>query len=85
MALYLERNYTESKAMCQSELRKLKELHLDPLIKNLSPATDFKTIEAAFTKVISGYDSTCVGPASEEVLNDFIEVSAQHTVWFRTY
>ena len=77
LALYLERNYTESKSLCQSRLRKLKEQRLDPLIKNLTPATDFKTIEEAFVRIISEYDSTCVGPASDEVLNNFIEVSAQ--------
>ena len=74
LALYLERNYTESRSMCQTLLKNLKEQHLDPLIKNLTPATDFRMIEAKFKQIISEYDQKSVGPASEDVLNAFIEV-----------
>ena len=77
LALYLEKNYSQSKLTCQSHLNDLKQQHLDPVIKNISPETDFKTIEAAFVNVVSKYsdDKRCVGPASDEVLEDFIQVS----------
>ena len=77
LAVYLKRNYTESKSECQSQLRKLKELYLDPLINYLTPATVFTATKAALTRIISEYQSTCVGPATEEVLSDFIAVSVR--------
>ena len=77
LALYLKRNNTVSKLLCQSQINKLKGQHLDPLISNLTPATDFKTIEAVVARIISEYDSMSVGPASAEVLSNFIEVSAK--------
>ena len=71
---YLEENYTKSKSVCQTLINSLKEIHLDPLIKNLSPQTDFRTIERAFTSLISAYNKKCVGPASRDVLDAFIQV-----------
>ena len=74
LAFYLEKNYGKSKSVCQDLIKSLKDCHLDPLIKTLTPDTDFKTIETAFTTLISTYNKQCVGPASEDVLNTFIQV-----------
>ena len=76
LAFYLEKNYGKSKSACQVLLNDLKKRHLDPLIRNLTPGTDFKTIEAAFLKLISEYNDKCVGPASDDVRNAFIQVYA---------
>ena len=80
LAHYLEKNWTASKSTCQSLLKKLKERHLDPLIKNLTPSTDFKTIEVAFMKVITEYNDGCIGPCADDVLNSFIAVSLSQTL-----
>ena len=45
-----------------------------PLTKSLSPQTDFRTIERAFTSLISTYNKKCVGPASRDVLDAFLQV-----------
>ena len=74
MALYLEKNYRKSKSACQTLISALEEKHLDPLFKTFTPEMDFKTVETAFTIVISLYDERCVGPASEDVLRVFIQV-----------
>ena len=58
-------------------VKDLKEQHLDPLIKMLTPETDFKTIETAFMTLISLYNEKCRGPASEDVLTAFIQVLDQ--------
>lgn len=73
LAFYLEKNYGKSKSACQALLERLRQEHLDPLIKHLTPETDFRTIEAAFMTLISAYKK-CVGPASDEVLNVFVQV-----------
>ena len=74
LALYLEKNHTESKSVCQALMNSLKEKYLDPLTKSLSPQTDFRKIESAFISLISAYNETCVGPASHDVLDAFIQV-----------
>lgn len=74
LAFYLEKNYSTSKSTCQTLLNGLKEKHLDPLIAKLTPETDFKTIETAFVTLISVYNDKCVGPASDDVRNVFIQV-----------
>lgn len=76
LAFYLEKNYGASKSACQALVDNLKQQHLDPLINNLTPETDFKTIEAAFTTLISRYNKGCIGPASDDVLtsNAFVQV-----------
>lgn len=74
LAFYLEKNYGKSKSACQALLNGLKEQHLDPLIMRLTPETDFKTIESAFVNLISVYNDKCVGPASDDVRDTFIQV-----------
>ena len=79
MALYLEKNYSQSKLACQSILNDLRNRYLDPVIKNITPDTDFRTIEAAFVRVVTEYNGNgkckkSVGPASDEVLESFIQV-----------
>ena len=75
LAFYLEKNYKESKLACQALVKRLQEQHLDPKIEQLTPETDFRTIEAAMMSLISEYKEQCVGPASNEVLGDFMEVN----------
>lgn len=74
LAFYLEKNYGISKSTCYTLMDSLKQQYLDPLIKHLTPETDFKTIEAAFVNLVSKYRQKCVGPASDEVLDAFIKV-----------
>lgn len=74
LALYLEKNYGKSKSACQVLVQQLREKHLEPLIKHLTPETDFKTIERAFMTLISSYNEQSVGPASDDVLNTFMQV-----------
>ena len=75
LAFYLEKNYRESKLVCQALVKRLREVHLDPKIEQLTQETDFRTIEAAMMRLISEYKEQCVGPASNEVLGDFMEVN----------
>lgn len=74
LARYLHENYSKSRSLCQSLVEQLKEKHLDPLINQLSPATDFRDIEAAFAAVVTSYDERSVGPAADDVLEHFIQV-----------
>ena len=75
LAFYLEKNYRESKLACQALVKRLQKQHLDPKIEQLTPETDFSTIDAAVMSLISEYREQCVGPASIEVLGDFMEVN----------
>ena len=75
LAFYLEKNYRESKLACQALVRCLRKQHLYPKIEQLTSGTDFRTIEAAMMGLISEYREQCVGPASSEVLGDFMEVN----------
>lgn len=63
----------------------LKQQHLDPIIEHLTPETDFKTIEAAFMTLILAYNKNCVGPASDEVLNFFMQVKIIATEMYQAY
>ena len=81
LALYLEKNYGASNSACQTLVNRLKQKHLDPLIKNLTPETDFKKIEDAFVTLISQYNKSCIGPASDAVLNTFVQVSEINYDW----
>jgi hypothetical protein len=81
LAFYLELNYKKSKMTCQALVGNLKQQHLDPLITNLTPETDFESIETAFVTLISAYNAKCVGPASDEVLNTFIQVKIVEMIY----
>ena len=75
LALYLAKNYGASQSACQTLVDHLKQRHLDPLIKNLTPETDFRTIESAFKTLVLKYKQSCVGPASDDVFHTFVQVS----------
>ena len=74
LAQYLYENSNKSQSFCQTLITGLKNKHLTPLISHITPQTDYKTIEAAFSTVLTEYNEKCVGPAADDVLEKFIEV-----------
>ena len=68
------RNRDKSREKCAALLRSLKEKHLVPVISKLSPTMDFHTIEAAFIAVVQAYQKQSIGPAADEMLEEFIKV-----------
>ena len=71
------RNRDKSREKCGALLRSLREKHLVPVISKLSPEMDFHTIETAFIAVVQAYQKQSVGPAADEMLEEFIKVMNQ--------
>ena len=77
LASYLMRNRDKSREKCAGLLCSLREKHLVPVISELSPEMDFHTIETAFIAVVKDYQKESVGPAADEMLEEFIKVKNQ--------
>lgn len=70
-------NREKSRKKCEALLRSLREKHLAPLIRELSPETKFGEIKVAFDDLLDSYDEQSIGPAADEVLKEFIKVLDQ--------
>ena len=73
------KNKDKSRERCATLLRSLRDMYLVPFISDLSPDMEFDTIEAAFVALVEEYREQSVGPAADEILQEFIRVSSKNS------
>ena len=63
-----------SEKQCRELLQKLRDAHLSPLISNLSPDTNFKSIIDAVVRIETKYNQQSKGPAKGRMFDKFAKV-----------
>ena len=84
MYYFCEQNKQVSEKECQALLQKLRDMHLNPILENLSHETNFTDIVNAIEAIQDNYYEQSRGPARECAFIDFMKVSL-HTIYICTY
>ena len=64
-----------SEKECRALLQNLRDTHLNPILKNLSPETNCEDLVNAIKKIHESYWRQSIGPAKTRVHNEFMKVS----------
>lgn len=84
MYYYCQQNKQVSEKECQALLQTLRDVHLNPILENLSHETNPNDIVNAIEAIQDNYYEQSIGPGSECAFIDFMKVSL-HTKYIHTY